>query len=133
MIKDKYGRLTRKGWPLVTIETEVNGDLKSTNKRGPSLAGSLGSSCQYTRFLSCSGQPSTNYSFLHRTLFQSMCPHRPATWAGSRAGPPVSECVPPIVHTKPYNKSIKYLSNTYFPSSTSVQHLIETISPHILL
>jgi hypothetical protein len=21
-------------------------------------------------------------------------PHRPATWAGSRAGPPVSECVP---------------------------------------
>jgi hypothetical protein len=23
-----------------------------------------------------------------------MCPHRPATWAGSRAGPPVSECVP---------------------------------------
>jgi hypothetical protein len=21
-----------------------------------------------------------------------MCPHRPATWAGSRAGPPVSEC-----------------------------------------
>jgi hypothetical protein len=24
-----------------------------------------------------------------------MCPRRPATWAGSRAGPPVSECVSP--------------------------------------
>jgi hypothetical protein len=25
-----------------------------------------------------------------------MCPHRPATWAGSRAGSPVSECVSPM-------------------------------------
>ncbi len=33
--------------------------------------------------------------FPHRTLFQFMCPHRPANWAGSRAGPPVSECVSP--------------------------------------
>ncbi len=34
--------------------------------------------------------------FPHRTLFQFMCPHRHATWAGSRAGPPVSECVSPV-------------------------------------
>ncbi len=33
--------------------------------------------------------------FPHHTLFQFMCPHRPATWAGSRAGPPVSKCVSP--------------------------------------
>jgi hypothetical protein len=26
-----------------------------------------------------------------------MCPHRPETWAGSRAGPPVSECVSPVL------------------------------------
>ena len=26
-----------------------------------------------------------------------MCPHRPEIWAGSRAGPPVSECVSPGV------------------------------------
>jgi hypothetical protein len=26
-----------------------------------------------------------------------MSPHRPATRAGSRAGPPVSECVSPVV------------------------------------
>ncbi len=24
-------------WPLLTVETEVNGDSKSTNERGPSL------------------------------------------------------------------------------------------------
>ncbi len=27
-------------WPLLTVETEVNGDSKSTNERGPSLVGS---------------------------------------------------------------------------------------------
>jgi hypothetical protein len=29
----------RKGWPLLTVETEINGDSKSTNERGPSLVG----------------------------------------------------------------------------------------------
>ncbi|MFN9908250.1 MAG: hypothetical protein ACK56F_19330 [bacterium] len=29
------------GWPLLTVETEVNGDSKSTNERGPALVGSL--------------------------------------------------------------------------------------------
>jgi hypothetical protein len=31
-----------------------------------------------------------------QNLFLFFCPHRPATWAGSRAGPPVSECVSPL-------------------------------------
>ncbi len=26
-----------RGWPLLTVETEANGDLKSTNERGPLL------------------------------------------------------------------------------------------------
>ncbi len=47
-------RETRKGWPLLTVETETNGDSKSTNERSPSLIGSLGSSCQYERFFFCS-------------------------------------------------------------------------------
>jgi hypothetical protein len=38
-------RETRDGWPLVSVETEANGDLKS--ERGPSLARSMGSSCLY--------------------------------------------------------------------------------------
>ncbi len=36
----------REGSPLLTVETEANGD----SKRGPSFFGSLGSSCQYERF-----------------------------------------------------------------------------------
>jgi hypothetical protein len=28
-------------WPLLTVETDVNGDSKSTNERCPSLVGSL--------------------------------------------------------------------------------------------
>jgi hypothetical protein len=31
-----YSREAREGWPLPTVETEVNGDSKSTNERGPS-------------------------------------------------------------------------------------------------
>jgi hypothetical protein len=40
-------RETREGWPLLTVETDVNGDSKSTNERGSrgsSLVGSLSSS-----------------------------------------------------------------------------------------
>jgi hypothetical protein len=39
--------------------------------------------------LLASGRHSTIYSFPRRTLFQFLCPHRPATWAASRAGFPV--------------------------------------------
>jgi hypothetical protein len=31
--------------------------------------------------------------FPHHTLFRFMCPHRPATWAGNHAWPPVCKCV----------------------------------------
>ncbi len=41
--------------------------------------------------LGCSNMPSTKYFFPHRTLgFQFLCPHLPASWAGSRAGSPFS-------------------------------------------
>ncbi len=40
--------------------------------------------------------PVQNSFFPHRTLFQFMCPHRPTTWVGSRAGPPICECVSPL-------------------------------------
>jgi hypothetical protein len=57
-------RETIEGWPLLTVETDLDGDSKSKNERGPSLVGSLGLSCWHKRFLFC--------------------------WAGSRAGSPVS-------------------------------------------
>ncbi len=80
--------------PLLTVETEANEDSKSTNERGPALVASLVLSCRYKRFsfcLGCSRRPSTKYFFPHRTSFQFLCPHRPASWAGSRAGSPVSQ------------------------------------------
>jgi hypothetical protein len=89
-------RETREGWPLLTIETEKNGDSQSTNQRGSSLVGSLSLSCRYRRFflfLDCSSQPSIKYFFPHRTLLKFLCPNRPASWAGSRAGSPVSQYV----------------------------------------
>jgi hypothetical protein len=52
------------------------------------LVGSLGLSCRYNRLLfclGCSSRPRTKYFFPHRTLFQCLCTHRPASWAGSFA------------------------------------------------
>ncbi len=47
-------RETREGWPLLTVETEVNGgDTKRTNERSSFLFGSLGLSCRTRNFLSC--------------------------------------------------------------------------------
>jgi hypothetical protein len=64
-------RETREGWPLLTVETEVIGDSKSANDRGPSLIGSLGLSGQYKTFLfclGCTGRPNTKYFFLTYTF-----------------------------------------------------------------
>jgi hypothetical protein len=75
------------GWLLLNVENEASGDSWSTNERGPSLIGSLGSSCWYNRFLSCFGcssQPSTKCNFPHRTLFHFISPLRPATWPVAR-------------------------------------------------
>ncbi len=46
-------RETREGWALLTVETEVNRDTKSTNERSLSLVALLGLSCRYNRFLYC--------------------------------------------------------------------------------
>jgi hypothetical protein len=78
----------------MTVETEVNGDSKSTNERGPSLDGSLGLSCWYMSLLfsllfALVG-PIQKICFPRRTLYQLLCPHPPASWAGSRAGSTVS-------------------------------------------
>ncbi len=64
-------RETREEWPLLTIETKVSGDSKSTNKRGPFLVGSLDSSCRYNIFLILD-LPRLLYYFPHRTIFQPL-------------------------------------------------------------
>ncbi len=87
-------RETREGWTLLTDETEVNGDSQRGQKRGFfSLLVRWACKCRYKRFLffpGCSSGPSTKYFFPSHPLLQFLCPHRPARWAGSRAGSPVS-------------------------------------------
>ncbi len=39
-----------KGWPLLAVETDANGDSGWTYERGPSLAGLMGSSCSTSYF-----------------------------------------------------------------------------------
>jgi hypothetical protein len=81
-LKEKWSpnvcqRETREGRPLLTVETEVNRDSKSTNERGPSLAGFLGLSCQYRRFLfclGCSSGPVQNIFFLTVHYLNSFVP-----------------------------------------------------------
>jgi hypothetical protein len=80
----------QRGMAPANCESEVNGDL----------VGWLGSSFRYKRLypaLASVVSPEQTIYFPHRTLFQFMCPHRPAAWAGSRAVPPVSECVSPVL------------------------------------
>jgi hypothetical protein len=76
------------------VETEAYADSWSTYERGPSLVGSLGSSCRQKRFLSCLGcssKPGTKYYFLTAHFFAFLVPiaQQPGQWAGSRAGSPV--------------------------------------------
>jgi hypothetical protein len=71
-------------------ETEANGDSRSKYGRYPSLVGPLGSSCRYKRFLSCLGCSSLPSVIF---FFNFICPHRPASWAVSRAASPVFQYV----------------------------------------
>ncbi len=60
-------REIREGWLLLTAETKVNGDSKSTNERGPSLGCFIGLVVPVQEFFSCLGcssRPSTKYFFL---------------------------------------------------------------------
>jgi hypothetical protein len=73
-------RETREGWPLLTIETEANGDSKSTNVNVGSLAGHAGTSDFCPAPLAALVGPVENiYFFPHHTLFQFICPPSPAS------------------------------------------------------
>ncbi len=87
-------RETREGWPLLTVETEVNGDSKSTNAICPSMMGSSGLLCGYKRFLfrlGCSlvGPVQQNMFTSPYTISNHLIP-LPSKLAGSRAGSPAS-------------------------------------------
>ncbi len=90
---------TREWWPLLTVETDLNGDSKSANERGPSLVrvffalASLVCPVQFIKnavaFLSIKKKIGKNtiYFFPCHTLFQLICS---GSWEGSRAESPVS-------------------------------------------
>jgi hypothetical protein len=53
-----------------------------------------------------------------------MCPHCPATWAGSRAGPPVSECVSPVLTSDTF---LQKLQNIQYPSKLHCRYKLYVI------
>jgi hypothetical protein len=94
------------GGPRFTVETAVNGDSKSTMKGVLSLLfrwACLVGTRDFCFCLGCSSQPSTKYFFPHRTLFPFLCASCPASWAGSRAGSPISYYVSLIVTPRVQN------------------------------
>ncbi len=62
----KYESETREGWPLLTVETEVNGDIGSTYERVPSLVGALGIVQQ--------AFDTVQYYYICRGRVNSVCP-----------------------------------------------------------
>ncbi len=73
-------RETKEGWLLLIVETEANWNSRSTYERGPSLAGSLGSSCRNMRFcpaLAALVGPVKKILFPPCTLLNFICPQRP--------------------------------------------------------
>ncbi len=78
-----------RGGPLLSVETEVKGDSKSTNDRDPSLVGSFGLVLLVQRFLSylgCSSQHSTKYFFPRHRLFYFFTLHRLNSLQPGQAG-----------------------------------------------
>ncbi len=74
----------------LTVEAETNGDSKSTNEGGPSLVGSLCSSCRYKRFYPAMAALVKILLSYTVHYFNSFVPI--AQQAG-QAGSPVSYCV----------------------------------------
>jgi hypothetical protein len=71
-----------RGGPCWLVKLRRIGTQRLQMKGGPSLVGSLGSSCWYKRLLSClkcSDQPCKKYFSPFRTLFQFMCPLPPSS------------------------------------------------------
>ncbi len=65
------------GWPLLTFETEANGDSGdswSTFERGPSLVGSLGLSIDFCSALAALVGPEQNIIFLTAHFFTLLVP-----------------------------------------------------------
>ncbi len=76
-----HTREPREGWPLMTVETESQGDSRSSFERGISSVGSLGSSCSTRDFCPAFAAligPVKIFFPVH--YFSSSCPHYSTSW-----------------------------------------------------
>ncbi len=83
-------RETREKWPLLTVETEINGYSNRTNERGPFLVrwACHAGTRDFCSALATLVGPVQNFNF------NSSVPILPSKLgAGSRAGSPVFQCV----------------------------------------
>jgi hypothetical protein len=91
-----FPRETREGWTLLTVETEMNGNSKGTNvpwlAQWARLSGTRDS---YAALAALVRSVQSFFFFSSYTTYSIYDPHCPATWAGSRAGTPVSACASP--------------------------------------
>jgi hypothetical protein len=93
---------SREGWPLLTVETEQmeTYGVQIKGIRCSFLICFVGlvllvQEIFILPWLLWSAQYNIFFFLTKYTILIFMCSHlSPATWAGSRAGPPVSECVP---------------------------------------
>jgi hypothetical protein len=64
-----------------------------------------------------------------RTLFHFTCPHRPATWAGRRAGSPVSVSLRSTIIACPWTTKHSVKFPDFFPT---VKHLTRDAFPPVI-
>ncbi len=70
-----------RGGPCWLLKLSWMGTQRAQMKGSLPWMVNLNLSCRYKRFLLCLGccsRPHTKYFFPHRTVFQFLCPHRPA-------------------------------------------------------
>ncbi len=68
MQSQPWSERLERGGPLLNVETEVNGDSKSTSETGTSLVGSLGLSCQFKRSALAAIVDAVHFASLYSTL-----------------------------------------------------------------
>jgi hypothetical protein len=88
-------REIREEWPLLTVETEGKWGVKEYKRKGSLqylIGGALArraGTIDFCPALAALVGPVQNIIFLPYTIC-IICPHHPASWAGSHAGSPVS-------------------------------------------
>ncbi len=88
---DGVSRETREGWPLLTVETEVNGSQRGQMKGVLSCLVCRAGTKDFCSASTALSWPSSNFFFHYPQYLNSFFPiAHAASWADSRAGSPIS-------------------------------------------